>query len=39
MHFIFKTRYEQDIAAYVVVLVMLAVKPNGLFGENLTKKV
>ena len=29
----------KDIAAYIVVLVMLAVKPNGLFGENLTKKV
>jgi branched-chain amino acid transport system permease protein len=29
----------KDIAAYVVVLVMLVVKPNGLFGENLTKKV
>jgi branched-chain amino acid transport system permease protein len=29
----------KDIAAYVVVLVMLMVKPNGLFGEKLTKKV
>jgi branched-chain amino acid transport system permease protein len=29
----------KDIAAYVVVLVMLVVKPNGLFGDNLTKKV
>jgi branched-chain amino acid transport system permease protein len=29
----------KDIAAYVVVLVMLMVKPNGLFGENLRKKV
>ncbi|BBO19490.1 MAG: branched-chain amino acid ABC transporter permease [Rhodocyclaceae bacterium] len=29
----------KDIAAYLVVLVMLAVKPNGLFGENLRKKV
>ncbi len=29
----------KDIAAYVVVLVMLAVKPTGLFGENLRKKV
>ncbi|MDZ4253896.1 MAG: branched-chain amino acid ABC transporter permease [Sulfuritalea sp.] len=29
----------KDIAAYVVVLVMLVIKPNGLFGENLTKKV
>ncbi len=29
----------KDIAAYVVVLVMLMVKPNGLFGEKTTKKV
>ena len=29
----------KDIAAYIVVLLMLAVKPNGLFGENLSKKV
>ncbi|MCF8198345.1 MAG: branched-chain amino acid ABC transporter permease [Sulfuritalea sp.] len=29
----------KDIAAYVVVLIMLVVKPNGLFGDNLTKKV
>ncbi len=29
----------KDIAAYVVVLVMLMVKPNGLFGERLRKKV
>jgi branched-chain amino acid transport system permease protein len=29
----------KDIAAYVVVLVMLAVKPNGLFGGSLRKKV
>jgi branched-chain amino acid transport system permease protein len=29
----------KDIAAYVVVLVMLVVKPNGLFGEQLRKKV
>jgi len=29
----------KDIAAYVVVLLMLMVKPNGLFGENLRKKV
>jgi branched-chain amino acid transport system permease protein len=29
----------KDVAAYVVVLVMLVVKPNGLFGENLRKKV
>ncbi len=29
----------KDIAAYVMVLVMLMVKPNGLFGENLRKKV
>jgi branched-chain amino acid transport system permease protein len=27
------------VAAYVVVLLMLMVKPNGLFGENLRKKV
>ena len=29
----------KDIAAYVVVLVMLMVRPNGLFGEALRKKV
>ena len=29
----------KDIAAYVVVLVMLVVKPNGLFGGTLRKKV
>ena len=29
----------KDIAAYVVVLIMLIVKPNGLFGDKLTKKV
>jgi branched-chain amino acid transport system permease protein len=29
----------KDTAAYVVVLLMLAVKPNGLFGETLRKKV
>ena len=29
----------KDIAAYIVVLVMLVIRPNGLFGENLTKKV
>ncbi len=29
----------KDIAAYIVVLLMLAVKPNGLFGEKLRKKV
>jgi branched-chain amino acid transport system permease protein len=29
----------KDIAAYVVVLAMLMFKPNGLFGENLRKKV
>jgi len=29
----------KDVAAYVVVLVMLMVKPNGLFGEKLNKKV
>jgi branched-chain amino acid transport system permease protein len=29
----------KDVAAYVVVLIMLAIKPNGLLGENLRKKV
>lgn len=29
----------KDTAAYVVVLIMLMVKPNGLFGEKLRKKV
>jgi branched-chain amino acid transport system permease protein len=29
----------KDTAAYIVVLVMLMVKPNGLFGEQLRKKV
>lgn len=29
----------KDIAAYVVVLLMLAFKPSGLFGENTRKKV
>jgi branched-chain amino acid transport system permease protein len=29
----------KDIAAYVVVLLMLMIKPNGLFGERLNKKV
>jgi branched-chain amino acid transport system permease protein len=29
----------KDVAAYVVVLIMLMVKPNGLFGDNLRKKV
>ncbi len=29
----------KDIAAYVVVLLMLMIRPNGLFGEKLTKKV
>jgi branched-chain amino acid transport system permease protein len=29
----------KDIAAYVVVLIMLVVKPNGLFGDKLRKKV
>ena len=29
----------KDIAAYVVVLVMLMVRPNGLFGQRLRKKV
>lgn len=29
----------KDIAAYVVVLLMLMVRPNGLFGETMRKKV
>ncbi len=29
----------KDVAAYVVVLLMLAIMPNGLFGESLRKKV
>ncbi|MDB5821085.1 MAG: branched-chain amino acid transporter permease [Rhizobacter sp.] len=29
----------KDVAAYVVVLLMLMLKPNGLFGEKLRKKV
>ncbi len=29
----------KDIAPYVVVLIMLMVKPNGIFGEKLSKKV
>jgi branched-chain amino acid transport system permease protein len=29
----------KDTAAYIVVIVMLVVKPNGLFGEKLRKKV
>ena len=29
----------KDVAAYLVVLLMLMVMPNGLFGENLRKKV
>ncbi len=29
----------KDVAAYVVVLIMLMIKPNGLFGETLRKKV
>jgi branched-chain amino acid transport system permease protein len=29
----------KDIAPYVVVLLMLMIKPNGLFGERLSKKV
>ena len=29
----------KDIAAYVLVLVMLVVKPNGLFGGSARKKV
>ena len=29
----------KDVAAYVVVLIVLWVKPNGLFGESVRKKV
>jgi branched-chain amino acid transport system permease protein len=29
----------KDVAAYIVVLVMLMVRPNGLFGDQLRKKV
>jgi branched-chain amino acid transport system permease protein len=29
----------KDIAAYIVVLLMLVVRPNGLFGDKLRKKV
>ena len=29
----------KDIAAYIVVLLMLMIRPNGLFGERLAKKV
>ena len=29
----------KDVAPYIVVLLMLVLKPNGLFGENLRKKV
>jgi branched-chain amino acid transport system permease protein len=29
----------KDVAAYIVVLAMLVLKPNGLFGERLSKKV
>ncbi|HZW19712.1 branched-chain amino acid ABC transporter permease [Noviherbaspirillum sp.] len=29
----------KDVAAYVVVLLMLAIKPNGLFGDKLRKRV
>ena len=29
----------KDTAAYIMVLIMLMVKPNGLFGDNLKKKV
>ncbi len=29
----------KDVAAYIVVLLMLMLKPNGLFGEKLRKKV
>ncbi len=33
------TSVFKDVAAYAVVLAMLMFKPNGLFGENLRKKV
>jgi branched-chain amino acid transport system permease protein len=29
----------KDVAPYIVVLIMLMVRPNGLFGERLSKKV
>ena len=29
----------KDISAYIVLLIVLVIKPNGLFGERLTKKV
>jgi len=29
----------KDTAAYIVVLLMLMIRPNGLFGERLRKKV
>ncbi len=29
----------KDVAAYVVVLLMLMIRPNGLFGENVRKRV
>ena len=29
----------KDVAPYIVVLIMLVLKPNGLFGEKLRKKV
>ena len=29
----------KDIAPYIVVLLMLMIKPSGLFGEKLRKKV
>jgi branched-chain amino acid transport system permease protein len=29
----------KDVAAYVVVLLVLMVKPSGIFGETVTKKV
>ncbi len=29
----------KDVAAYIVVLAMLAIRPNGLFGQSLRKKV
>jgi branched-chain amino acid transport system permease protein len=29
----------KDVAAYIVVLLMLVVRPNGMFGDKLRKKV
>ena len=36
---VYLPEWFKDVAAYVVVLAMLAVKPNGLFGETMRKKV